>query len=83
VNDHVVIQSSFLDNTYTYDELIQLIELYLIDLAEKNVITQYNIVADYRINDAVEVARGNINVLINFRQTDCLNVTEILTTFAM
>ena len=80
-SDHIVIQSSFLDHTYTYDELVQIIEMYLIDLAEKNVITQYDMVADHRVNDAVAIAKGNINILVHFRQTNCLNVTEILTTF--
>lgn len=70
-------RTSLLDKTYEYDELVGFLHMYLDDLVEKKTITQYDVVADTRNNDALSVRDGKIHVLVCYRQTHCLNVTEI------
>jgi len=82
-DEYISRQATLLDKTYNYEELTAFLEMYLDDLLEKKVITQYNVIADHRINGELDVRNGKIKVLITFRQTNCLNVTEIALTFTV
>jgi len=82
-DEYISRQVTLLDKTYSYDELTTFLQMYLDELTEKKAITQYNIIADHRLNNVMDVREGTINVLVTFRQTHCLNVTELLMSFAL
>lgn len=82
-NEYIAHQASLIDRTYNYEELAAFLHMYMDDLIDNNVITQYDVIADHRVNSEVDIHAGRINILVKFRQTNCLNVTEILTTFTL
>ena len=80
-DEYISRQTTLLDRTYNYEELDTFLHMYLEDLLQKNVITQFDVLTDHRINNQVDVHKGIINAQVSFRQLHCLNVTEILMTF--
>jgi hypothetical protein len=82
-DEYISRQATLLDKTYNYEELTAFLDMYLHDLYEKQVITQFDVIADQRVNGELDVRNGKINVHVSFRQTNCLNVTEILLTFTL
>lgn len=82
-DEYISRQATLLDKTYNYEELTSFLDMYLRDLLEQDVITQYDVIADHRVNGELDVRSGKINVHVFFRQTNCLNVTEIQLTFTV
>lgn len=82
-DEYISRQTTLLDRTYNYEELETFLGMYLEDLLQNNVITQYNVLSDHRLNQQVDIHKGIIKVLVQFRQLHCLNVTEILMTFTL
>lgn len=80
-DEYIIHRSSILDKTYDYEELVGFLNMYYEDLVEKNVITQFDVIADKRINEEKNIRDGKIKVLVKFRQTNCLNVTQYLVIF--
>jgi hypothetical protein len=80
-DEYISRQATLLDKTYDYDEFKAFLHMYLEDLHEKGVITQFDVISDHRINNELDVRAGRIRVLVKFRQTNCVNVTEILMEF--
>lgn len=74
-NEYISVRS--LSSTYEYEEFVIFFEAYLDDLLQKKKITQFDIIADGRNNDANDVAQGLINIAVKFRQTNCINLTRI------
>lgn len=68
-------QELFLDTECR--DLVSYVELYMEELKLDNVITQSNIRADHRNNPVSSMRAGKVNVLVTFRQTNCVNVSQI------
>jgi hypothetical protein len=82
-DEYISRQATLLDKTYNYDELSVFLNAYLEDLLEKKIITQFDVITDHRVNDEIAVRSGKIKALVRFRQTNCLNVTEIEISFSV
>lgn len=82
-NEYISSTASLLDDTYDYEELVVFFDLFFNDLMEKKKITQFDVVADQRNNDVVDIKKGIINLTVKFRQTNCINVTKIDMQFAV
>lgn len=76
-NEYIYHRSFFSEHTYEYEELVSFFNMYFTDLLEKNVITQFDIIGDGRNNKHDDIRAGRINVSIKFRQTHCINVSQI------
>jgi hypothetical protein len=76
-DEYIIIRNSIVDHTYDYSQLAIFADLFMEDLAERKMITQYDVLCDERNNDDMEVRHGNIKMELKFRQMNCLNVTTI------
>lgn len=76
-DEYIIIRPSIVDHTYDYSQLAIFADLFMEDLIERKMITQYDVKCDERNNDDHEVRHGNIAMEIKFRQAHCLNVTTI------
>lgn len=54
---------------------IDMIDGVMEEVANTGRITQWNVVCDYRNNTVSDMANGKFNVMISYRQTNCLNTT--------
>jgi hypothetical protein len=80
-DEYISRQHTLLDKTYKFDELVGFLEMYLEDMREKGIISQWDVIGDHRINTEPNIRRGIIKVLVSFRQTNCLNISQIEMTF--
>lgn len=76
-DEYIIIRNSIVDHTYDYSQLAIFADLFMEDMAERKLITQYDVLCDERNNDEYDVRRGDIAMEITFRQFNCLNVTTI------
>jgi hypothetical protein len=80
-DEYIIIRPSIVDHTYDYSQLAIFADLFMEDLVERKMITQYDVLCDERNNDEHEVRHGNIVMELRFRQAHCLNVTTIVLNF--
>ncbi|TFH10348.1 MAG: hypothetical protein E4H14_02745 [Candidatus Thorarchaeota archaeon] len=80
-NEYILCRSTLIDKTYDYTELATFLEMFFYEMIEKGEITHFNIIADHRNNNPMNVRDGKIEVKMQFRQTHCLNVTEVIAHF--
>jgi predicted nucleotidyltransferase len=76
-DEYIIIRSSIVDHTYDYSQLATFADLFMEDLVDRKMISQYDVKCDDRNNDEHEVRHGNIHMEIKFRQMHCVNVTNI------
>lgn len=60
-----------------YEDVAAFFDMYLEDMLQRNVITQYTLVGDHRNNRYEDVAKGVVNLSIKLRQLHCINVTHV------
>jgi hypothetical protein len=65
---------------YSYAQLAEYIDMSMEDLSERALIRQYDVICDHRNNPPADGSKDVI-MTIRFRQTHCLNWTEITYTF--
>lgn len=80
-DEYILCRSTLLDKTYDYQELANFLEMYFYEMVEKDEITHFNIIADHRNNNPMDVRDGNICIKMVYRQLHCLNVTEVTAKF--
>ena len=57
--------------------VVDMIDGMMEDIATAGKISQWNVICDYRNNKVSEMAVGRYYITITYRQTNCLNTTEL------
>lgn len=76
--EFIVQRTSALSRTYDYSNLVEYLDAFMEDLKEENVVVHYDVVGDFRNNDAEDVRQGNILIELTFQQFNCLNLTKVV-----
>lgn len=63
--------------TYDYSQLIEYLEMVMDQMVEDKEVTTFDVIGDHRNNNYEDVRAGQINVTVQFRQFNCLNVTTV------
>jgi len=71
------------DNWSGKDWFIDLTEDLLSELAETGQIDQWDVVCDSRNNKTSKMRAGQLNVIVAYRQSDCVNTTQLLYTLSI
>lgn len=82
-DEYIIIRSSVSDYTYDFSQLAAFAELFMEDLVERKLVTQYDVICDERNNSDEDVHMGLVHMNIQFRQIHCVNVTDLTFEFAI
>lgn len=76
-NEFIIRNRTTSQPRFEYAAVADFLDAYFDELQTQNVVTVYDIIADFRNNNGKDTHRGIIKVDISFKQFNCLNVTKI------
>ena len=77
INEHVLATISLLDILSDMEDIADIIERYIVDVAENYKIEQIDIMADARNNKYSVVKNGTFVIDVYYKHLNCYNVTQI------
>lgn len=76
-DDMIVVVHMGAHSIMDYDQLVEFTELFMEELADRKSITTWEVICDHRNNPGIIQINNRINMRVEYKQFNCLNVSSI------